>query len=434
MLARIDRHGAPVNAFTRVDAEGALAQARAAEARYAAAAPLSPIDGVPTTIKALNYVNGWPCQRGSRLIDATPVTEDAPVTARLREAGAVLIGHTTSPEFGWKGLCDSPLTGITRNPWNHAHSPGGSSGGAAVAAACGFGTLHQGSDGAGSIRIPAAFTGIFGIKANFGRVPVYPASAYRTVSHVGPMTRAVRDSALMLNIIQRPDPRDPTALPFDGRDWLAGIDAGVRGLRLGYSPRLGRHKVQSDVAARVDAAAKTMAALGAIVEQSDPEIPDCAHAELVIWSSATAKLHASLPQDRLGELDPGFRAMAEIGKRWTMSDWYDADAVRIALGRALELYFRSYDALITPMMPTPALKTGQDLNDPATEKTWLDWSPFSYPFNITGHPAASIPCGFTAEGLPVGMQIVGRLHDEASVLRIARGFERAMPAIFPTLD
>ncbi len=434
VLARIERHGAPVNAFTRVDAEGALAQARAAETRYAAAAPLSPIDGIPTTIKALNYVKGWPCQRGSKLIDATPVTEDAPVTARLREAGAVLIGHTTSPEFGWKGLCDSPLTGITRNPWDLAHSPGGSSGGAAVAAACGFGTLHQGSDGAGSIRIPAAFTGIFGIKANFGRVPVYPASAYRTVSHVGPMTRTVRDSALMLNIIQRPDPRDPTALPYDGRDWLAGIDAGVRGLKLGYSPSLGRHKVHGDVSARVDAAAKTLAALGAIVEQADPDLPDCTHAELVIWSSATAKLHATLPQDRLGALDPGFRAMAEIGKRWTMSDWYDADVVRIALGRALEFYFRRFDALITPMMPIPALKAGQDLDDPATEKTWLDWSPFSYPFNITGHPAASIPCGFTAAGLPVGLQIVGRLHDEAGVLRIARGFERAMPPVFPKLD
>lgn len=434
VLARIARHGARLNAFTRVDEEGALSQAHAAETRYVAAAPLSPIDGVPTTIKGLNFVRGWPCERGSKLIDPTPVTEDAPVTARLREAGAVLIGHTTSPEFGWKGLCDSPLTGITRNPWNIAHSSGGSSGGAAVAAACGFGTLHQGSDGAGSIRIPAAFTGIFGIKGNFGRVPVYPASAYRTVSHVGPMTRTVRDSALMLNVIQRPDPRDPTALPYDGRDFLVGIDAGVRGLRLGYSPRLGRHKVHPDIAARVDAAVKTLAALGAIVEQVDPEMPDPAQAELVIWSSATAKLHGTLPQHRLGELDPGFRAMAEIGKRWTMSDWYDADAVRMALGRALELYFRRFDALITPTMPIPALKAGQDLDDPTTEKTWLDWSPFSYPFNITGHPAASIPCSFTTAGLPVGLQIVGRLYDEAKVLRIARGFEHAMPPIFPKLD
>ncbi len=434
VLARIRRHAAPLSVFSLIDEEGALAQARAAEARYAAAAPLSAIDGVPSTIKALNFVKDWPCQRGSKLIDPKPMTEDAPVTARLREAGAVLIGHTTSPEFGWKGLCDSPLTGITRNPWNPAHTPGGSSGGAAVAAACGFGTLHQGSDGAGSIRIPAAFTGIFGIKASFGRVPAYPASAYRTVSHVGPMTRTVRDSALMLNIIQCPDPRDPTALPYDGRNWLAGIEAGVRGLRLGYTPRLGRHKVHADVAARVDAAVKTLAALGAIVEQTGPEIPDTAHAELVIWSSASAKLVSTLPQNRLGELDPGLRAMAELGKAWTMSDWYDADALRIALGRALELYFRRFDALIMPMMPIPALKAGQDLDDPATEKTWLDWSPFSYPFNLSGHPAASIPCGFTSDGLPVGLQIVGRLYDEAGVLRIARSFERVMPPVFPKLD
>lgn len=434
VLARIERHAGRFNVFALVDAERALAVAAAAEQRYAAGTPLSAIDGVPTTIKGLSNVLGWPNRRGSKVIDPAPATEEGSPVARLREAGAVLIGLTTSPEFGWKGLTDSPLTGITRNPWNPDRTPGGSSGGAAVAAACGFGALHQGSDGAGSIRIPAAFTGVFGIKATFGRVPAYPSSAFRTVSHNGPLTRTVRDSALMLNILQRPDYRDPTALPFTDQDWLDGIEAGARDVRIGYSPTLGgRAKLHPDVAARVEAAVKTLAAIGAQVEQVDPDLPDHAEAMLVLWSVAAAKLETMLPQDRLGLVDPGFRAMAAIGRRYSTNDWLAADAVRIAMGRAMGAYHQRFDVLVTPTMPIPAFTAGQDLSEPG-QATWMDWSPFSYPFNMTRQPAASVPCGFASDGLPVGLHIVGRMYDEAMVLRVARAYERAMPPIFPKLD
>jgi aspartyl-tRNA(Asn)/glutamyl-tRNA(Gln) amidotransferase subunit A len=434
VIARVRRHDAKVNAFTRIEEEGALAQARESEARWTKGAPLSPIDGVPTTIKGLSNVLGWPNQRGSKLIDPAPATEEGSPVRNLRAAGAVFIGLTTTPEFGWKGLTDSPLTGITRNPWNVERTPGGSSGGAAVAAACGFGALHQGSDGAGSVRIPAAFTGIFGIKATFGRIPAYPASPFRAVSHIGPLTRTVRDAALMMNVLQKPDPRDPTGLPYDGRDWLGGIESGLRGIRVGYSRTLGgRAKVHPDVAARVEAAVKTMAAIGAEVEEIDPALPDHAEAMLVMWSTAAAKLRTMLPQDRLELLDPGLKDMMAIGQRYTLNDWYAADAVRMAMGRAMGEFHQRFDVLVTPMMPLPAFKAGQDLSEPG-QKTWMDWSPFTYPFNMTGQPAASVPCGFASDGLPVGLHIVGPMYGEAVVLRVARGFERAMPPVFPKLD
>jgi aspartyl-tRNA(Asn)/glutamyl-tRNA(Gln) amidotransferase subunit A len=429
---RIRRADGALNAFSMLDEDGALATARASERRHAEGRALSEIDGVPTTIKGLSPVQGWPNRRGSRATDDAPSEEDSSSVASLRAAGAVFLGLTTTPEFGWKGLTDSPLTGVTRNPWDTARTPGGSSGGAAVAAACGFGALHQGSDGAGSVRIPAAFTGVFGIKASFGRVPAYPASPFRTVSHIGPLTRGVRDAALMLNILQRADPRDPTALPAEpGRDWRQGIEDGVRGLRIAYSRTLGgRARVHPDVAARVEAAARTLSAIGAEVEEVEPDLPDHAEAMLVLWSTAAARLRRLLPADRLDRLDPGLAEMMEIGAGFTVDDLYAADATRMALGRAMGAFHARYDALITPTMPIPAFVAGQDLNEPG-QRTWMDWSPFSYPFNMTGQPAASIPCGFARDGLPVGLQIVGPLHGEAVVLRVARAYERAMPAIFP---
>lgn len=431
-LARIAARNDALNAFCRVEEQTALEMARASERRYGEGRPLSAIDGVPTTIKGLSPVLGWPNRRGSHATDDTPCGEDSSSVASLRAAGAVFLGLTTTPEFGWKGLTDSPLTGITRNPWGLDRTPGGSSGGAAVAAACGMGILHQGSDGAGSVRIPAAFTGVFGIKAGFGRVPAYPASPFRTVSHIGPLTRCVRDAALMLNVIARPDPRDPTALPAEpGRDWRTGIEDGVRGLRIAYSRTLGgRAHVHPDVAARVEAAARTLAAIGAEIDEVEPDLPDHADAMLVLWSTAAARLRRLLPRDRLDRIDPGLAAMMEIGAGFTLDDLYAADATRMALGRATGALHARYDALVTPAMPIPAFAAGQDLSEPG-QRTWMDWSPFSYPFNMTGQPAASIPCGFAADGLPVGLQIVGPQHGEAIVLRIARAYERAMPPVFP---
>ncbi|MDH3596510.1 MAG: amidase family protein, partial [Rhodospirillales bacterium] len=216
-LARIEAHDTALNAFCLVDAEQALAEARRSEERWRIGAPKGRLDGVPASIKDLLLTKGWPTLRGSKALDPDqPWDEDAPAVARLREHGAVLLGKTTTPEFGWKGVTDSPLTGVTRNPWDPSRTPGGSSGGAAAAVATGMGALAIGTDGGGSIRIPAGFTGIFGLKPSFGRVPAYPLSPFGTVAHLGPMTRSVADAALMLTVLAEPDPRDWYALPVDG--------------------------------------------------------------------------------------------------------------------------------------------------------------------------------------------------------------------------
>src|SRR5713226_3036303 len=262
MFSRLDVLQPALNAFCVIDRDGAFAAARASEQRWMAGQPLSPLDGVPATIKDLVLMRGFPTMRGSRLIEPEQdVSEDGPAVARLREAGAVILGKTTTPEFGWKALGDSPLTGITRNPWNREHTTGGSSAGAAAACAAGIAPIHVGSDGAGSIRIPSAFTGIFGLKATFGRVPAYPPSPMGLLSNVGPMTRNVRDAAAMLNILAGPDPRDPYSLPQDGRDYLAGIEDGVREWRIAYSPDLGYAKVDPEIAACCATAARQFEAL-----------------------------------------------------------------------------------------------------------------------------------------------------------------------------
>src|SRR6201987_3992750 len=266
LLDRLDALQPKINAFCIVDHDGALAAARESERRWLSGKAVGTLDGVPVTIKDLVLMRGFPTLRGSRLVDPhQDWSEDAPATARLREAGAVILGKTTTPEFGWKAVGDSPLTGITRNPWDLACTPGGSSAGAAAACAAGIGPLHLGTDGAGSIRIPAAFTGIFGFKPSFGRVPAYPLSAMGLLAHIGPMARTVRDAALMLNVLSRPDHRDPYALPPDDRDYLEGLEDGVRGWRIAYSPTLGYATVDPEIAAAVAGVARQFEVLGAIV-------------------------------------------------------------------------------------------------------------------------------------------------------------------------
>ncbi|HLY47359.1 MAG TPA: amidase [Stellaceae bacterium] len=427
LLARIAALQPKLNAFCLVDRDGALAAARAAEERWRQGRPLGPIDGVPVTVKDLVMMRGHPTRRGSHLTDPAPDAEDGPAVARLREAGAVILGKTTTPEFGWKAIGDSPLTGITRNPWNLGRTPGGSSAGAAASCSAGIAPLHVGSDGAGSIRIPAAFTGIFGIKATFGRVPAHPYGPLGLLSNVGPMARNVVDAAAMLNVLAGPDPRDPYILPPETRDYRDGIEGGVKGLRIAYSPDLGYARVDPEIAASCAAAAGKFEELGATVEQVGEIFPSPREALLTLWSAGSARNLRSFPADRRKLCDPGLLAIAAQGERVSGVDFVAADLARAALGRQMAAFHQRYDLLLTPMMPLPALPVGQDLSDPASETNWVDWSPFSYPFNMTRQPAASIPCGLTAAGLPIGLQIVGPLYAEPLVLRAARAFEATQP-------
>jgi aspartyl-tRNA(Asn)/glutamyl-tRNA(Gln) amidotransferase subunit A len=434
LLDRLDALQPKINAFCLVDHDGALAAARESERRWLSGKAVGKLDGVPVTIKDLVLMRGLPTLRGSRLVDPhQDWSEDAPATARLREAGAVILGKTTTPEFGWKAVGDSPLTGVTRNPWNLARTPGGSSAGAAAACAAGIGPLHLGSDGAGSIRIPCSFTGIFGLKPSFGRVPAYPLSAMGLLAHIGPMARTVTDAALMLTVLSAPDHRDSYALPPEDTDWREGIEGGVRGWRIAYSPRLGYAKVDPEIAAAVGEAAQQFETLGAVVEEVGAIFPSPREALFTLWAAGAAKLLEAYPADKRALVDPGLVATAAEGERISAVDYLGADLVRTALGQQMAAFHQKYDLLLTPMMPIPALPVSQDLNDPATERHWIDWSPFSYPFNMTRQPAASIPCGLTGTGLPIGLQIVGPLYADARVLRAARAFETTQPERRPPL-
>ncbi len=435
-LRRLERLEPKLNAFTLRDPEGALKSARASEARWQKGAPMGLLDGVPVTIKDLFLTRGWPTLRGSTLTDPNqPWEEDAPPVARLRETGAVILGKTTMPEFGWKALGDSPLSGITRNPWNLDHTPGGSSSGAAAAIAAGLGPMGLGTDGGGSIRIPCSFSGIPGHKPTFGRVPAYPPSPFGMLAHTGPMARTVQDCALLLTVLCGADDRDHYALPRDGADYRAGLEEGVKGLRIAYSPRLGfANNVHPEIAAAVERAAKTFSELGAEVETADPGFGDPRAAWLTLWYSGAAKALGHLTPDQRKRLDPGLLVHVERGEKLSATDFLTADVARTDLGRQMKLFHRRYDLLITPSVAVPALRVGTDLSDPVREKEWIDWTPFSYPFNLTRQPASSVPCGLTTAGLPIGLQIVGRLYEDALVLRAARAFERTYPAPRPALD
>src|SRR5438552_3414129 len=432
VLERIEKLNPVLNAFNLVS-DHALEDAKASEAGWRAGQPKGLLDGVPVSIKDIILTKGWPTLRGSKTVDAKgPWNDDAPATARLREAGAVLLGKTTTPEFGWKGVTDSPLTGITRNPWNRAKTPGGSSGGAAAAVASGMGPLAVGTDGGGSIRIPCAFTGLFGIKPTFGRVPAWPPSPMGTVAHVGPIARSVADAALMLSVMSQPDSRDWTALPYERRDYREGLEAGVRGLRIAYSANLGYATVDREVAEIVGKAVRTFDDLGAKVEESDPGFENPQETFSRHWFPGAALVVSSVPAKKRSLIDKGLREIARRGERITALEHFEAAQKRNELGLVMSRFHERYDLLVTPTLAVAAFDVGREA--PKNAKGWVSWTPFTFPFNLTQQPAASIPCGLTRTGLPVGLHIIGLKYAEAQVLRAARAFEVAHPFAMPDLS
>ena len=428
-LAAIDAHDPAVNAFVLVDAEGALAAAKASEARWYAGEPLGPGDGVPTSIKDVLLTRGWPTLRGSALIDAAgPWEEDAPCVARLRETGAVLLGKTTAPEYAWKGVTDSPTYGVTSNPWDPTATAGGSSGGSAAAVGLGMGAWSVGTDGGGSVRIPAGFTGTVALKPTYGLIPHYPPSPFGTLAHAGPMTRTVRDAAALLDVITGFDSRDWSAMPTPAVSFLDGLDGGVAGLRVGYSANLGYVRNAPQVDAVVRAAVAVLAEGGARVEEVDPGFTDPVAAFHVLWFSGEAKVLAGYGDltDLEGRIDPGLLRTAQLGATYSASDYLDATAVRMQLGQLMGRFHQTYDVLVTPTLPLPAFPVGQDVPDGSSSPDWTSWTPYTYPFNMTQQPALSVPCGFTDAGLPVGLQIVGARHADALVLRVGQCYQSAI--------
>lgn len=429
VLAAAERANPAVNAFILLDRDGALAAARASGERWRAGTPLSPIDGVPVTVKDNVLWQGHPVRRGTRTGTAEPATENAPAVDRLLEAGAIPFGKTTLPEFGWKGIGDSPLTGITRNPWDTRMTTGGSSAGAACAAALGIGPIHIGTDGAGSIRIPAAFCGVFGIKPSFGRVPAYPPSPFAIVSHVGPITRTVADAATMLRTMAAPDSRDIGALVTPPQNFLAALETGIRGLCIAWSPRLGYVEgLDPEVEALCARAAAAFAECGAMVEEADPGFDDPTEILRTLWRVGASSLLGTIPEARWPDLDPGFLAEAQAGRDLSGARFVQASNARGPLYRRMAQFHERYDLLLTPTLAVAGVEAGHDTPpDGRYGRDWLSWTPYSYPFNLTLQPAATVPCGFTEAGLPVGLQIVGPMHADERVLRAARAFEQIRP-------
>jgi aspartyl-tRNA(Asn)/glutamyl-tRNA(Gln) amidotransferase subunit A len=423
------------NAFVVLLPEQALSEARASEQRWLAGCPMGPADGVPVTVKDLLMAAGAPVRRGSAALAQTGVCqEDSASVARLREAGAIVIGKTTTSEFGWKGVTDSPLTGITRNPWNPALTPGGSSGGAAAAAAAGVGPLHLATDGGGSIRIPASFCGLFGFKPTFGVVPVHPHPPALTLWHQGPVSRTVEDAAFMLDIISRPDRRDFYAAPHVARNFLDPGIPDIAGLRVAYAPRLGGATVDEAVARQVDHGVGLLRELGCEVTTVDPDLEDPIGVMRPLWAVALAMAVDGVPPERRGLLDPGLEDLAAEGLALTAVDYRKLERLREDIARQLDALHDDYHILVTPQVATLPFAVGCNVPPGSGLRHWWQWSPFTYPFNLSQQPAATIPCGVTAGGLPVGMQVVARRFDDRLLVRVARAVETLQPFEGPPLQ
>ena len=428
---RVARLNPGLNAFAVMNPR-ALDAAGQSEMRWRIGRPFGALDGVPCTIKDLVDVAGFPTRRGSRVSDPAPVRDDAPLVVGLRAAGAVILGKTTTTEYGWKSPGDCPLHGITRNPWNPAYTTGGSSAGAGAAGAAGFGPLHLGTDAGGSIRIPAAWCGLVGLKPTYGRVPQWPAGAFASVACAGPMTRGVRDAALMLSAMARYDLRDPFCLPDDGRDWRDDIEAGVGGLSVGVLRRPGFDApVDADGVAAVEQAASILAEAGATVEEADPALPDTSLIFARVWGAALARLVAMLPEQQRGLLDPGILEVARSQGGMSAIEFMDAEAMRAAAAHAMARLHQRFDLVLCPTVPAGPPLADEPTVDPV-QALWTRWAPWTFTFNITRQPAITVPLGLGETGLPRSVQIAAAQYRDDLVLRAARVIELAQP--FPVAD
>ena len=430
VLERIDRLNPGLGAYVMVHAERALGEARAAERAVMTGEPLGPLHGVPISIKDNLWTAGERTTYGSRLLAEFVAPEDAPSVARLRAAGAIFIGRTNLPEFAWRGSTDNPLFGESRNPWDLTRTPGGSTGGGAAAVAAGLGPLALGSDGAGSIRIPASFCGLVGLKPTFGRVPMYPAAGgNELVAHVCPLARTVRDVALMMSAIARHDPRDPFALPDDDVGYLAACDESLGApVRIAWSADLGFASVERETREIAETAARAFAEIGVTVEEATPDLGDPSVILNTLYGGAQAGAHAARSAEQKAQMDPDLVAYAEASAGLSVVGYLRAVAARQAMVDALRRFFERYDLLLTPTLCLPAFPLGVvGPSEVAGRKvTHLGWT-LCYPFNYSGQPAVTVPAGWTITGLPVGLQIVGRRLEDALVLRAAAAFEALRP-------
>jgi aspartyl-tRNA(Asn)/glutamyl-tRNA(Gln) amidotransferase subunit A len=430
VLRRIEAVDPGLHAFCLVTADQARAAARDAEVAVMKAEPLGPLHGVPVSIKDVLFTRGVRTTGGSRLFADLVPEHDAIAVGRLRAAGAVVLGKTTTSEIGHKAVTESPLFGVTRNPWDPSRTPGGSSGGAAAAVASGLGPIALGTDGEGSVRIPASFCGLVGFKPSYGRVPNYPSfPGWEHFSHTGPLARTVRDAAAVLDVIAGGDDRDPASLPPEGTSYLGACDREVRGLHVAWSADLGYARVDPVVQALCENAAAEFESLGCHVEVVNPGWDSLEEAFSTVIA---AQMHAAYGEriaEQADDVDPTFAKFVERGAGVTAREYLTARARMREFWQEVLAFLARFDLLVTPTVAVlPFAADAKPPRDIGGERVpVLGWMPFTYPFNITGQPAASIPAGWTAENLPVGVQIVGQRHADATVLAACAAYEAACP-------
>lgn len=431
-IESVNSHNSKVNAVSEVYADSALKQAKVLEAEARRGEFRGPLHGVPILVKDLFFTKGLRTTRGSKIFADFVPSENAPVVDRILAAGAILLGKATTTEFGWSAASTSRLFGPTRNPWDLSRTSGGSSSGSAAAVAARMAPVALGSDGGGSVRVPGSFCGIFALKGSLGRVPVYPWSATEMLSHAGPMSLTVADSALLFDVLKGPDCRDHLALPEDRTDYLAAIQMDPKDLRVAFAPTLFGVEVDPQIAAAVRTAVERLAGdLDIAVEECRPEWNDPFEIFETLWVAGRGVAYGRLVADRRDELDPGFATLVEAAQRYTLLDYVAAMEARAKFAGTVHRFFERFDLLVTPtvpVLPFDADQTGPAaFDDPTTAVPWARWTPFTYPFNLSGNPAATVPCGWSTEGLPIGMQVIGRRHADAEVLRFCAGIERALP-------
>lgn len=436
VVRRIEKQNKTINAFAHLDLESAQVSARESETRWMAGRPLGVLDGLPISVKDLALTSGMPTLRGSLCIDRSgPWEQDAPAVARAREQGAVLVGKTAVPEFGCKGTTDSRIGGVTRNPWNVQMTPGGSSGGAVAAVASGMSCADIASDAGGSIRFPAALAGVVGVKPSFGRIPDYPPSPHGSMAVIGPICRTVRDAALLMNVLSRPDPRDPACTMRRPEDFTARIEEDLGELAIAFSPTLGYARVEDGILEVCERAIGQLTSQVGTIDRLDKAFADPGALVGLFLSVGLSRLYRGLDPKRVKDspMDPVFVGAVRRGEQTTLNDYLDAVAARRRFISEVDRLFRRYDVLITPTLPIPAFPVGSD--DPPAGRFACEkqWKPFSGWVNLAKIPAVSVPCGITREGLPVGLQIAGPRFSEATVLRVARALERVCGFVLPDL-
>lgn len=428
MLDQIERADGETNAFCLVDPDTTLGLARESEQRHQQGEGTGLVDGVPVAIQDIFLTPMWPTRKGSRIVDPdATLGKSAPSTASLARHGYVPVGKTNTPELGWKGVTDSPLHGVTNNPWDTEKTAGGSSGGSAVAVAAGMAPLGLGTDAGGSIRIPASFCGLVGLKPSIGEVPHWPASPFGTLTKAGPMARTVEDCALMMNVLTEADARDTMAYPRRNIDYLSRLQGGVRGLRIAFSPNLGYVDVAPEVEQALNDVAERFRDLGAEVIRTDPSFNDPLGSFGHLFYGGAANAMRDLSTRKKSMMDPELVKVADKASRLSMLGYLGAVNETMNLRERMAAFHRKYDLLLTPTLPITAFRTGREVPEDWPNTRWPTWTPFTYPFNMTGQPALSVPCGFDGEGLPIGLQLVGACYNDALVLRAGHAYQQAFP-------